>query len=733
MVGRSSAVSPTGATEPFTPSFGPVKKAELEHLNVEKDDQLWGLAMSGGGIRSASFGLGLLQALWAKEENGSTVFDRLHYVSTVSGGGYIGTSLTWFRFVEKVPGVGDFPFGRKAVGGRTEMADGKPKANLVLDFLRQHGKYLTPGWGLNLLSLLGVVLRSMFLSLSVYLAVFTLLFGAVITAGDALVPGGLFAPRGQATPGIGWLSRILLQANYVLWAAGALVIILAAGAIVYSVLTVRRRGWGHAYQASVWAQRGVGWGLTVFLGLVAVGSLPLVEGWLGDLALPAAGGGTGLGALLGYFQFRELQQFGVPQRVISKLRIYVGALAALYGTLLTGYILGERIAGNPLALGILLAATLLLGLAVNVNYAGLHRMYRDRLMEAFLANKENIETGRWGEATDADQTLLADVAPKSRGKRPYQLINTNVVLVDSPHAKYRGRGGDSFILTPIYCGADSTGWMRTSQYAAGRGGKGMSLGSAMAISGAALNPNAGVAGKGLTRNRSISLLLSILNLRLGYWAPNPAKGGRLRSPPNYLHPGILKGLFGSSFSEKSRILELTDGGHFEQLGLYELIRRRVDVIFASDCGADPDFKFADLANAVERVRTDFGVSIKFWKDHGIDKLKPSTEDGVLNRKVAESPFAVADVWYPPSGTDGEKKGRLYYVKSTLLADLPADVIGYALANESFPDQTTADQFFDEAQFEAYRELGYVVGKRTLTEIYGSSDLTPTDAGEQPSR
>ncbi len=236
----------------------------------------------------------------------------------------------------------------------------------------------------------------------------------------------------------------------------------------------------------------------------------------------------------------------------------------------------------------------------------------------------------------------------------------------------------------------------------------------MAISGAALNPHAGVAGGGVTRNRLVSALLSLLNLRLGYWAPNPTFDSFYGFTPNFLFPGFTGGVLGLFLSEKSRSVELTDGGHFENLGLYELIRRRLNVIIVSDGSADPGFRFGDLANAIERVRVDFGTKISFREDAevSLDGLLPGSAEPFPDEKykLAARGHAIADIEY-----DADTSGILIYLKTTLTRGLPRDVYGYKDKYPSFPDQTTGDQFFDEVQFEAYRELGYQLTKTMLKE------------------
>jgi hypothetical protein len=390
----------------------------------------------------------------------------------------------------------------------------------------------------------------------------------------------------------------------------------------------------------------------------------------------------------------------------------------IYGLAVLAYVVADQIDTFNMAMFATLGSVILLtGLFVNLNYFSLGRMYRDRLAETFLPNCDAVKTNQWQPATESDGTKLAEVNGDDQ-QGPYHLINTNVILTDAKASKFRGRGGDNFILSPIACGSNATrGWVTTDDFDRGN----MTLATAMAISGAAANPHTGPAGGGLTRSKAVSFLMFLLGVRLGYYVANPhrevsdARRGITRMfKPNYYYPGIYQGLLGSGFDTSAGYLELSDGGHFENLGLYELVRRRVDLIIVSDGGADPAFSFQDLANAVEKVRVDFGVIIKFDDgDYDLTHLMPgSAGDGLFVERyaLAARGFAIGQIYY--DGENGQV-GTLLYVKTTMTKDLPADIYGYKDAHQSFPDQSTADQFFDEIQFEAYRELGYRIGKTML--------------------
>lgn len=139
-------------------------------------------------------------------------------------------------------------------------------------------------------------------------------------------------------------------------------------------------------------------------------------------------------------------------------------------------------------------------------------------------------------------------------------------------------------------------------------------------------------------------------------------------------------------------LHLSDGGHFENLGLYELVRRHCRYVIVSDAGEDADLAFDDLGNAIRRVREDFSVEI----DLDVDRLR--TVNGLSQQHVA-----VGTIHY--DGLSGSDKGTLIYLKPTVVGGEPPDVNQYRARNAKFPHEGTADQFYDEAQWESYRRLG----------------------------
>ena len=411
-----------------------------------------------------------------------------------------------------------------------------------------------------------------------------------------------------------------------------------------------------------------GWILTVMAIFVVVGSIPIVEKMLGAMGGSSQGTDVaefglisgpiavllGLGsAIWSFFKAGQSVNQWLPNSVLAP----IGASLLIYGLLLTTYSAAVSLAEfsvwkwDLFIIGLLVVLAVGTGRFVNVNYIALHRFYRDRLMEAFLPNAASARDNITGPADDADPFRLSDAIDGAAPGPLYHLINTNVVLIDSPNRRRKIGGGDNFVLSALYCGSNATGWQATGKYM----DNGMTLATAMAISGAAANPNTGVGGTGLTRNRAISLLMALLNLRLGYWAPHPNRcKGRWRRP-NHFVPGLYE-IFGMTMRqgglrEDKPFIELSDGGHFENLACYELIRRKLRLIIVCDGGADPEFGFGDLQNMLRRIKEDFGVTVSFDEDNQPDILVPRDEPGFpMGRKFAKRGHIVGTINYPDEST-----------------------------------------------------------------------------------
>jgi hypothetical protein len=730
-----------------------IKRQGLEHKSDQEKqaylkNDLSGLALSGGGIRSASFCLGVLQSLsynrWLKQ---------IDYLSSVSGGGYIGSSVNWLlsnKWQNAEVGVDreNFPYGTYPMCGH-ELMGAVEKHDTVtqrpprvrgalLRYLRQHGKYLIPGDGIGPLSLAGVVIRGTVLSLFVYFSLLVLLFSLL---------GQTFLFRwvtdfGAVAP-FEWLSKI---PNFSLAIALLLVVAFVIFALLYSVaafvLSQRPRNSGAttggvndqqsyqprrvenlSYKLRRFSEHAYTWLLGLAIAFCVIGLLPVVYHLFEANAerISESAGLTGLvSTLVGIFS--SLSTF-LKTSSTKKGKIPLGLLVAVstialwFGLLLLAYHCSLYLKINSGWALIVAGLVFMIGWLTNLNYISVHRYYRDRLMEVFMPDLDNVvkpDNDPRSASAGADKARLSDMCWYTRTdarshNMPYHIINTNIVLVSSIIAKFRGRGGDNFILTPGYCGSNATGWRETSAFMEDR----MTLSTAMAISGAAVNPSTGVGGDGVTRQPFLSMLMGLLNIRLGYWAPNPDPDRQPLMPtPNFVYPGLSEMIMRRNLNEKSRFVQLSDGGHFENLGLYELIRRKARLIIACDGAADADCKFGDLSNALEKIRADFGVLIDI-KAKQLEDMIPCKEDVEDLNAYARRGYIVAKILYP----DGVP-GMLIYIKSTFFGALSADLYGYKQSQSEFPDEPTSDQFFDEKQFEAYRELGY----QTAWEMMNDPDV-----------
>jgi hypothetical protein len=672
------------------------------------------LALSGGGIRSATFSLGVLQALAAADK-----VRRFDYLSTVSGGGYIGASLTWFKrnWTPTAGALEDtktFPYPVDPPNAQHDRR-ATPRQGAQLIHLRQHGKYLMPGHGIDAVSLVAVLLRGFFLNLLVWLPIMSL----------ALLVAMLLPPASTVLPALSWLDPGVQSYGYS-WAlliAAAAAALFAVLCVIYSVVTFfKTKDDPRRYRLRQRFERDTRYFLWAVAILSPIGLMPLAaeaaDGWLEEAGVASIL--AGLASAAGTFMRSRSGNGSGP--ITTALVAPLGALLMLYGMLMLSFLwarsfydctnfggafpwyhLACESSGLWWAWIVLLIAAVVTGFFVNVNLISVHRYYRDRLMETFLPD-EPTRAGDTYEfstlATLADTKRLHECNRLDQPTGPYHLLNTNVILVDSKDPQWRVRGGDSFILSPLLCGSNSTGWCDTRAFLGGD----LSLATAMAISGAAANP---YAGGGVFRNRPVAVLMALANVRLGYWVRHP--NSKIKGAARRNHFSTAWRELSGKLDESRPLLQLSDGGHFDNLGLYELIRRRVKLVVACDGTADPQFGFADFIALLARIEADFGARIAFNRKAGLEVFMPKTAAGFpRNAELAERGFTVGRITYSDGST-----GDLIYVTTTLFEGLGLQTLGYRAANPDFPDQATTDQFFDEAQFEAYRHLGYSVGEALL--------------------
>ena len=293
--------------------------------------------------------------------------------------------------------------------------------------------------------------------------------------------------------------------------------------------------------------------------------------------------------------------------------------------------------------------------------------------------------------THLDQVLAEYLHPASGG-RPFHIVNMALNLVSGENLAWQQRKASSFTASPLHCGNYLLGYRASREYG---GPGGISLGTAVAISGAAASPN-----MGYHSSPALSFLLTLFNVRLGWWLGNPGPAGdntyRLRNPRSSLRTLIAE-FFGNT-NDRHPYIYLSDGGHFENLALYEMVLRRCRNIVVLDGGSDENYVFEDLGNAIRKINIDLGIKIVMRHM----EMYPRSRSG-KNQKYC----AIGDIHYSVVDGEGAPDGRLLYIKPAFYGEKePRDVYNYAQTSSAFPHESTGDQWFSESQFESYRALGY---------------------------
>jgi len=341
-----------------------------------------------------------------------------------------------------------------------------------------------------------------------------------------------------------------------------------------------------------------------------------------------------------------------------------------------------------LYISILIGFAIFCNLFFSVNTFSLHAMYRVRLIRAYLGASNEFRTPDFFTNFDGSDNLNEEELYGSHS--PLHVINATLNLVATNNTAWTQRKAESFTFSPLHCGSLRIGYVPTGMYA---GTHGVTLGTAMAISGAAFNPNMGYHSSPL-----LTLIMTLFNVRLGYWLPNPrldkGKSFFKHSSPRLALLPLLNEALGRT-NDTANFIQVSDGGHFENLGLYEMVMRRCRRIIVVDGGADCKFQFEDLGNAVRKIRIDFGIQIEFRNENHIQ----------TGNNPQTAYCAIADILYRDVDGPNANNGELIYLKPAVRGTEALDVQHYADTHTDFPNQTTADQFFTEEQFESYRKLG----------------------------
>jgi hypothetical protein len=369
---------------------------------------------------------------------------------------------------------------------------------------------------------------------------------------------------------------------------------------------------------------------------------------------------------------------------------------------------------NPLVAGFsaIMTIGLLASYFININRFSLYDFRRTRLIRGYLgaSNRERNPDLLTGLDPNDDVRVHQLWPPKADGNvnsnQLFHVINTAVDLDSTKRLGWQERESHPFTITPLHCGSDHLGFRSSTQYGGAHGG--ISLGTAMAISGAGVSPNSGY-----DPLQVITRILTPFNVRLGWWLGNPGPAGDRSyrsSGPKFAGKMLFQELFGQ-ITELSPYVYLSDGGHFEKLGLYEMVRRRCRLIVVIDADGDSQFAFQGLGDAVGRIYNDFGIRITL---QGLGELRnrPNKTDS-LPEKI---PYhAIGRIRYRDADgfEEGCEDGYLLYIKPAYHGTEGTGIRSQATANPKFPHEDLDGQWITESQFESYRILGLDIATNVL--------------------
>lgn len=513
----------------------------------------------------------------------------------------------------------------------------------------------------------------------------------------------------------------------------------------------------------------VGYGPALLMTVGGTARAFFATGWAGLTAVAGRFGYLALGKREGGGKWGGVFLAAAPSLVLAGLLagLSMGATALLIGGVLADpmsvwqfaeHSLGHVKGANPLSKwtelvvkSAILAAFLAGSLSwISVNLFSLNAFYTNRLVRCFLGAsrpRADWET-RWGRhrrpsvagapthavgpnrAADrvtgfdenddlplADLVIGGQLGQGENARRywgPHYLVNTSLSLIAGDELAWRDRKAASFVLSPLYCGSKVTGYAPTT-----RTRESLSLGRSMAISGAAVDP-----GMSYYQSSALTALLTILNIRLGHWVrnPGPDRQGETARPWLADEPSgtrlLIHELAGTA-NARGEYIRLTDGGNFENLGVYELLRRRVRYIVTVDATENPNATSDNLGILVRLARVDFGIRIQL----DTSPLAVTLPDQLSRAHVSIGRIRYDDV------DKGQMPGILVYVRATMTGDEPPDVQQYANTHPAFPREGTLDQSFSENQFESYRALGEHVAQTIFESAAREllADETTTDA------
>ncbi|GJH30188.1 patatin-like phospholipase family protein [Caballeronia novacaledonica] len=808
------------------------RRAHIGASSAEGSIELSGIALSGGGIRSATFCAGLLKTL---ARNG--VLSRFDVMSTVSGGGYIGATIgkLYNNAVNRDETSGQSVTPRTAREIEEAIADAD--ARRFAAWLRANGRYLIPNGTKDLLFASANFVRSL-IGVHFELAVLSMLIGGLLVGldlavwawadcifwrGDCIAPGWI----GTGTLGVlslwptiwillpipVWIGCVLAVAYWTapeteggrvdvqhwliaLCSVVAMTLIrhfghLSSSAPDGSTVTLGRLelsvGWVVAMQAFLSATvfgvclagimryrtpkapdalrnrltSGLAFVLRIILLIVLLGIIDGLAWWFANRK-DANSGVIGGGIMIAIIVLRVLlpRISDLPQNLaplsrrrllalvnlagIAILALIVAFWVSLLHRTVTGALFGHPLTRMDFGLAVLwlafmVTAPLVVALVSfrnldALNRSSLYSFYRARLVRSYLgaANPERFrqktgecETGaplapnlnepmlRIDNVHPFDDVSIDRYEPHEAGG-PIHILNVCINQTRDPRGGLFNQDRKGLLMTVGPNGMSrvgSRGWIKVDPTGA------PSLGSWMAISGAAVSPGLG----GQTRP-GIAALSTIAGLRLGYWWDSQAIGRAEGSGRLARWHGARTGKYGQLVSElvgrfsgdDRRYWYLSDGGHFDNTGAYALLREQCSLVVVADCGSDPRYGFRDLENLVRKARIDLHAEVTFLrpKADGEQKLCGFGSLDELASDDSTACLALARIVYANS----MKTGYMIVVKPNIYADMPVDLMSFKADNPQFPQEPTTDQFFSEAQWESYFRLGQALGQHLTSDV-----------------
>jgi hypothetical protein len=730
------------------------------------------LCLSGGGIRSACVSMGAMQTLAGprpghdstRHRNGdpearAPVLDGFDWVISVSGGGFSAGALLLGVQCEATDGSGAIaPLCERYSPGSVEF-----------DFLRRRSSYIA-GSPFALLRALAEVLKNLLASL-VIVSLSAIIAGWLLGMFVAKVPLAAVVPRKPGIPS-DWP-----HAHPV--ASLAAIAIPVVGTVICIASSLFCEWKSTSPQSAKWQARFTWLGEGATLLALLVFALTVAGPGLMWLCLQRPDKGPA-GAIGGIAAVVVLQ-YGATLSTISKKDSFLNparwlkfvpsgavriALVLLtLGVLLVGWLLvlgivaahvfdveiedhlaNLALTSDPMTGWLALIALLALLLSFfDVTSLSLHPFYRKRLASTFAVRRLGKEAVEY----DPREATWLDVYGKAQAGGPKFVFAAAAAISDGPIRPPPGLNAVSFVMTADYVGGPALGWLKTAalrEAAPARIERDLTVQAAMAVSAAAFASAMGRHSKGM------QTLLALSGARLGTWLPNPTfvrNAQHKADDPSF--PKALPSVRGAGYFYRellginkfdARLIQVTDGGHYENLGLVEALRRRCRLIYCIDGGGDAPPLLSGLADAIRLARFELGVEITMENGDpfGVENLAPGSGDQFsasnalysLNARITKGAVVRGVIKYPRAAglEDEASRGWLIVAKAVLWRELPDWVLTYAAekGGAEFPHDNTSDQWFTEAQFAAYTELGRRIASSAIDAGEGSPPrMSPLEA------